>query len=601
MVLLQTICIIVLIAILLFSQSSADVGLLRLIDLNKFPLATCLDATTPGGHYVDYSLNPANTHKIMLFFEGGAWTTTPKQSYTRSQGTLGSSKDWALTKSFVNLGILSSNTTKNPVFSEFNRVYIPYCDGTSHGGTETIEYNGVKLTHHGDYIVDAHLEILFTEMKQRMADAGNENNPEIVVAGCSAGGIASLLNTYKIRETAHIIFRNDNIKVVTIPCSGVFLEAKTIAGESVYPDHMRRAFDLAKPKWINKDYMLPEHPCFTKNKDDPAKCFFAQNLIPTMTTPVYILNSVYDSWSIPCIHTSKLNEQSKALQCGVLPNAEMSNCIATAYSAFVNCTAEQVEILRPWSQSFIHALNLDDQNEPSADEWVDFLAHSMLSNTPIYGTAGQVSSYDDSYNTNNIHPPSSLHRSTMNNRLNAKKLMLNKYSSSSHSNNDETKCQYAQQQQQHKQQFAQLTQHNDNTDYAIQLDETTGRVLLTLSTRGQQNVIETTNALQKYNDIYHQHNVDFPQQRLFTALSLPPLSGVFLHTCFDHCEGSKSQAFRIAIDGDNIPIAAGKWYTNVIQLQEKQLTTLYDPLPYSKMPCTIGKQWPFQCNPTCGA
>lgn len=102
----------------------------------------CLDGTQYA-FYVD-SVAPNSTHgtKWVLFFEGGGWCYSPVDCLKRSKSRLGSAKGLAPTLNpaenplqwFEAEGPLSADPLLNPLFSQYNRAFLRYCDGNSFTG-----------------------------------------------------------------------------------------------------------------------------------------------------------------------------------------------------------------------------------------------------------------------------------------------------------------------------------------------------------------------------------------------------------------------------------------------------------------------------------
>lgn len=72
----------------------------------------------------------------MIYFNSGGLCTglsladTLESCYQRSFSTLGSSSTYKPTRSFPGEGLLSDSPLDNPVFYDWTKVYVPYCDGS---------------------------------------------------------------------------------------------------------------------------------------------------------------------------------------------------------------------------------------------------------------------------------------------------------------------------------------------------------------------------------------------------------------------------------------------------------------------------------------
>ena len=68
----------------------------------------------------------------MYSIYSGGWCYSDGDCASRAKTGLGSSKYWASTGSMA--GMLSNNCQSNPRFCNWNKVWMPYCDGTSFSG-----------------------------------------------------------------------------------------------------------------------------------------------------------------------------------------------------------------------------------------------------------------------------------------------------------------------------------------------------------------------------------------------------------------------------------------------------------------------------------
>ena len=160
---------------------------------------------------------------------------------------------------------MSSDCETNPDFCNFNRVHIPYCDGNSFSGNvdEPVEYEGEKLYFRGKRIIDEVLKTL--TVKYNLHNAEN-----VLLTGCSAGGLATYIHTNYVGDyfhhNAHFLRK---FKAASI--SGFFLMHDTVAKQPVYPVEMKNIFELSNATHgVNADCIAAMQP------QDQWKCNFAQ-------------------------------------------------------------------------------------------------------------------------------------------------------------------------------------------------------------------------------------------------------------------------------------------------------------------------------------
>lgn len=248
--------------------------------------ARCLDGSSAALYY---SLGSGvNQNQFLIFFEGGGLCTganlssTLDSCYKRSQSDLGSSNKYPASRDLSNYGVLSGNSAANPVFFDWTRVFVPYCDGSEHMGTRQIpiSYKGLDLYFRGTNNTIAHLNYL-------NATFGLFSSDQIVVTGISAGGMA----TY---YWANYVYDNSiNKQVVAIPDSGLFLVEYVNSFGSSLSEYIINLFKL-----MDNDVDLPMPECKTAFPDDPMQCYSANNIAKFIKPPIFIIESQYDMWSI---------------------------------------------------------------------------------------------------------------------------------------------------------------------------------------------------------------------------------------------------------------------------------------------------------------
>jgi len=81
--------------------------------------------------------------------------------------------------------------------------------------------------------------------------------------------------------------------VVDVPVSGFFLPTKNVAGTDVYVDFMKKAYTLH-----NASSMTVDTSCAAAHKGQEWHCMFAPFSMLHMKTPVFPLQSMYDSWQM---------------------------------------------------------------------------------------------------------------------------------------------------------------------------------------------------------------------------------------------------------------------------------------------------------------
>ncbi|KAM0921403.1 hypothetical protein ACQ4PT_006879 [Festuca glaucescens] len=212
---------------------------------------------------------------ILYDFDGGGWCSTIEDCSKRKKTGLGSSN---LMKAVQLAGIFSNDQRQNYDFYNWNIVFLRYCDGASFSGdAEGNDQDGSELFFRGLRIWEAVIDDL---MKKGLANA-----KQALLSGCSSGGLATLLQCDD--------FSARFPRTVSVKCfsdAGFFLDKKDIYGEKFIRSIYNGVVHLQ-----NVSKVLPRD-CLAKK--EPTDYFFPSEVIKSINTPTFILNSGYDSWQV---------------------------------------------------------------------------------------------------------------------------------------------------------------------------------------------------------------------------------------------------------------------------------------------------------------
>eukprot|EP01091_Cochliopodium_minus_P003923 TRINITY_DN13863_c0_g1_i1.p1 TRINITY_DN13863_c0_g1~~TRINITY_DN13863_c0_g1_i1.p1 ORF type:complete len:421 (-),score=98.20 TRINITY_DN13863_c0_g1_i1:45-1307(-) len=268
-----------------FSQYS-NTFTTRILDASVYTEAKCLDGS-PGGYAL--SLGEAQSNNWVFFFQGGGWCYEKNDCYGRSFSALGSSKFFA--GQYFEGGTLSGNCEANPEFCSYNRVLFLYCDGMSFSGmrNEAVPVEGpngkVDLYFRGRYILDAVIDDLSKNFNL-------SNAKQVLVSGCSAGGLSTFFQGDYIKS----ILPKTVEKYALAPLSGFFEQHENTLNQPVYPDQLAQIFELANA--------TTDEECLRVFQHSKSQCAFAEHVYPFIESPIFVIDSSYDSWQIACILTS---------------------------------------------------------------------------------------------------------------------------------------------------------------------------------------------------------------------------------------------------------------------------------------------------------
>ncbi|XP_060212721.1 pectin acetylesterase 8-like [Lycium barbarum] len=235
--------------------------------------AVCLDGSPPAYH-LDRG-HGSGVRSWIIYLDGGGWCDSIPDCLNRSTNFLGSTKHLDRL-GFFN-GILHSSSEVNPEFYNWNRVRVKYCDGSSFtGDVEQVDPEN-KLFFRGARIFKAIMKDLWSK--------GMKYAENAILCGTSAGGLATILNCDKFKS----LLPND-ARVKCVADAGFFINGKTIFGNSDIQEMYRQI--------VNLHGSAKNLPSACTSAMEPSMCFFPQNVVPYVQTPLFIINSVYDTWQI---------------------------------------------------------------------------------------------------------------------------------------------------------------------------------------------------------------------------------------------------------------------------------------------------------------
>ena len=144
----------------------------------------------------------ASSTKYVIWLEGGGICQSLADCQNRAKGSLGSSKR-SLPVQNVGQGMMQADPAANPDFYEWNRVYVPYVSGDVWGGAAPQPLNPFLDTGDGSKelmptgtvgFFQGHL--IVEEVLSSLKDvSGLADATEVILTGCSAGGIGTIANT----------------------------------------------------------------------------------------------------------------------------------------------------------------------------------------------------------------------------------------------------------------------------------------------------------------------------------------------------------------------------------------------------------------------
>ncbi|KAL3531818.1 hypothetical protein ACH5RR_005339 [Cinchona calisaya] len=287
--------------------------------------AFCLDGSVPGYHLQKGF--GSGSQNWLLHIEGGGWCNTIASCLSRKRTVLGSSKYMDSQVQFS--GILSHDPLQNPDFFNWNKVKIRYCDGASFAGHPESEFkNGTELFFRGQLILDA--------LMDQLLSVGLFDARQALLTGCSAGGLATLIHCDYFHE---VLPKDANVKCLAD--AGFFLNEKDIAGKQTIENFYHDVVHLQGiAKSLNKDCL---------SRMEPHKCFFPEEFIKNIKTPLFLVHPAYDFWQIRNI---LIPDESD-------PQQSWLRCKLNIFK----CNPSQLEVLQGFRNSLLNRLSEFQQNK----------------------------------------------------------------------------------------------------------------------------------------------------------------------------------------------------------------------------------------------
>jgi hypothetical protein len=206
---------------------------------------------------------------------------------------------------------MAQSAVTNPDFYSWNKAFIHYCDGASMGSSATepipcSDASGRPTTMwmRGRNNFDAIVAYLQTTYSMSLAT-------EVILSGGSAGGLAVFYNLDHLRSLLAAPTR-----LVGFPDAGFFLDA---ASEQSQAFVYRSGFVGADPVWNITGSGGTNLACLAayEPQGEAWKCLLAPYLSQFIKTPLFVMNSLYDTHQI-----------SNILQSPCVPSP-ISSCTAT--------------------------------------------------------------------------------------------------------------------------------------------------------------------------------------------------------------------------------------------------------------------------------
>ncbi|XP_039129458.1 pectin acetylesterase 5-like [Dioscorea cayenensis subsp. rotundata] len=280
--------------------------------------AVCLDGSPPG-YYLHRGFG-SGADSWVVHLEGGGWCDSIASCSSRSRTPLGSSHYFESQIHFY--GILNNHPSLNPDFYNWNRVKVRYCDGASMAGdVDNESQNSTNLFFRGKHVWEAVMHELLSK--------GLANAKQALLTGCSAGGLATFIHCDDFQA---LLPKQTTVKC--LPDAGFFLNAEDISGKRTLGSFYHNVVHLQDlTKHLSKG-------CISKT--EPSQCFFPQEFIKYIRTPLFILNPAYDAWQVQHVLAPYKSD----------PQGDWQRCRLNIH----NCDQKNIEALQGFRNKMLNAL-----------------------------------------------------------------------------------------------------------------------------------------------------------------------------------------------------------------------------------------------------
>ncbi|WCJ20551.1 Pectinacetylesterase family protein [Euphorbia peplus] len=355
-----------LICLVVFQTSAAELVSITIPQTAKEKGDVCLDGSPPA--YFLQKGNGTGINNWLVIVEGGGWCDTIEDCTIRAGTERGSSVYMNTTTGYG--GFLGGSEKTNPDFFNWNRVKVRYCDGGSFTGDveAPVQINATtQIFFRGQRIWD-------TIMNELM-EQGMKTAEKAILGGCSAGGLAAILHCDQFKN---LLPKEAIVKCV--PDAGYFIQGTDINKTQTITDYYTKVATLhGSAKTLPKSCINPK----------PELCFFPQYVAETMETPLFIVNSPYDTWQIGRILAPV--------------SLDPTNAWKDCRLDLAKCTPQQLPSVHGFRDEFIKALETGAGKNPkngyfinscsahcqtsTAENWIGPKA-LKLNNTEVYKAVG---------------------------------------------------------------------------------------------------------------------------------------------------------------------------------------------------------------------
>ncbi|KAM3283611.1 pectin acetylesterase 8 isoform X1 [Capsicum chacoense] len=271
--------------------------------------AVCLDGSPPAYHFQSGFGEGVENWIVQL--SGGGWCTNVTDCLDRTRSIYVGSTNIMGPWKFE--GLFSINKSENPDFYNWNKVIVRYCDGGAFTGDVEYVDPATNLHFRGARIFEAVMDELLAK--------GLKNAKNALLSGTSAGGYPTMLYCDHFRS---LMPKSKRVKCFAD--AGHFIHAKN--------PKQARGFEEVYNALVTLQGSAKALPKECTSKMNPVLCFFPENILQHIKTPIFIAMSAYDYFQV-----------NKTL------GHDIFSCIFSR-----TCTSSQNKTLREFRSEFLTTL-----------------------------------------------------------------------------------------------------------------------------------------------------------------------------------------------------------------------------------------------------
>lgn len=178
-------------------------------------------------------------------------------------------------------GILSTDPHINPLFHDYNKVFVPISGTSFTGNRDSLSPYPVR----GARILKAVIDYLQTQYNMSSAT-------DVITTGGSSGGLATYLVCDRVGDMVKAA--NASTRYSCLADAGFFMDHPDASGQpSTSPEFEESFYAWNSSGGTNQgciDHYTP--------KGTPEKCIFAQYVLPFIKSPLFVMQNLYDSWQV---------------------------------------------------------------------------------------------------------------------------------------------------------------------------------------------------------------------------------------------------------------------------------------------------------------